>query len=397
MEYLVACNWDPELIDKIDFPEVTSVFGGLPDTIISSGRPSYQIKNVSEDDVKEIIKKVHEKGWSFDYNINASCLENKELTLEGYKEIVKYLEWLCEHGVDALTITNTNLIGIVKKNFPKLKINISTYQKVSNVSQAKRFEDMGADMIMLSEHINRDFKMLQSIREAVKCKLTLIANVGCVYNCPNMHTHANSISHSGSLDGEKIFMESYHLYCLSKRMESPEEIIKIRWIRPEDVSFYEDIGINMLKIIDRNTKTEVLSQRVKAYCERSFDGNLLYLLGQMVNVKTSDSRIKDYISEKFSKSPGKDIAEKAQKVARYGSMVSKPLTDMIYLDNKMIPQDFIQRYKTRECSVLDCNACKNCSNIANKAVRISDEELLKNTLSNIKQGLEQIKDGSLLY
>ncbi|HEX7511309.1 MAG TPA: U32 family peptidase, partial [Chitinivibrionales bacterium] len=126
MKYLVACNWDPTLIDKLNVAEVSSLFGGLPDALISSGRPSSQIKSISEHTVKNFINRIHEKKWAFDYNMNSTCLANKEVTRKGFSQIMKYLERISDLGVDALTISNTNLIGIVKKNFPKLRVNLST-------------------------------------------------------------------------------------------------------------------------------------------------------------------------------------------------------------------------------------------------------------------------------
>ena len=222
MEYTVACNWDPELLDRIDYPEVKSLFGAVPDTVISGGRPSNAIKNLGETEIKNYIKRVHDKGWEFGFNMNSTCLSNKESTREGFKDIIKYLEWIVNLGADSVTISNTNLINIVRKNFPNLKIKVSTFQKVGNVHQAQRFEDMGVTSIMLSEHINRDFKLLREIRRNVKCKLILIANVGCIFNCPNIFSHANSVAHSGTM-GEirTVFTESHHSYCFQKRLEDP--------------------------------------------------------------------------------------------------------------------------------------------------------------------------------
>jgi hypothetical protein len=30
MEFMVACNWELDLLDKINYPEVKTLFGGLP-------------------------------------------------------------------------------------------------------------------------------------------------------------------------------------------------------------------------------------------------------------------------------------------------------------------------------------------------------------------------------
>jgi collagenase-like PrtC family protease len=68
-------------------------------------------------------------------------------------------------------------------------------------------------------------------------------------------------------------------------MKDPVEFVKSRWIRPEDVKVYEDVGIDMLKILERNNTSDTLGERVKAYSMRSYEGNLIDMLGQMSNRK----------------------------------------------------------------------------------------------------------------
>jgi collagenase-like PrtC family protease len=348
-------------------------------------------------DVKKYVKLVQERGWSFDFNVNSSCTANKELTVDGHKEVMKYLEWVSDMGIDAVTITNTNLIGIVKKHLPKMRVNLSTFQKVTEVAQARRFEDMGVDLIMLSEHVNRDFKALRAIRRAVKCQLALIANVGCIYDCPNMQTHANSIAHSGAKGEQMLFAESFALFCFGKRLESMDEVIKIRWIRPEDVSHYEDVGIDVLKILERNSTTEVLAERVKAYSERHFQGNLIRLLGQMIDAKASTNRAKELVIRRMFTRPGLKSLRTGQRARAFGGLFSNSLYDIVYLDNQKIPDDFIKGFMNRDCRNADCRTCGNCEATAKKAVHILDEGLLANTRQLVKQALENIRDGSLLY
>jgi collagenase-like PrtC family protease len=397
MKYLVACNWDPDLLDQIDYPEVASLFGGLPDALIASGRPSSQIRPVSVSNVRQLIARVHAKKWTFDYNVNSSCLANKEVTRGGFKAIIKYLEGIVDLGVDALTITNTNLIGIVKKNFPTMKVNLSTYQKVADVAQARRFEDLGVDLIMLSEHANRDFKTLRAIRKAVKCQLALIANVGCVYDCPNALTHANSTAHSGAKGENTLFTDPFMLYCFNKRISSHEEVVKIRWIRPEDVAHYEDLGIDVLKIIDRNSTTQALAERVKAYCQRSYDGNLLGLLGQMVDFKRTKSRSKELHIRKLFTRPGLRSLRSAKMAKEFADLFSHSLGDLLYLDNKRLPADFVKSFAGRDCRANDCRTCGNCGDWASRAVRVLNEEVLANTRQRLDKALEDTRTGISLY
>lgn len=393
MEYTVATNWDPMLLDVINYPEVTSVFGGLPNTPLSSGRSSISIKNVKDDEIREYIKNVHARGLKFVYNINTLCTQNKELTQEGYKEIREYLDWLCEMSIDGVTVSVPNLINVVKKHYPHLYLKISTFQKIHTVSMAKHYEDMGADAIMLSDHISRNIKLLRSIRENVKCQLILIANTGCVYDCPNMLSHANSIAHSGlKSENPTLFTESYVAGCTYKRLHKIEEIAKIRWIRPEDVSFYEEIGIDVLKILDRHSSTDALGERVRAYCNRSYDGNLLGLLGQMSNVKKSR---KMKYREIYSNSTIDD-RKKARLFYQDALQISIP--DLYCLHNKKIPDNFIKSFEHRECETTSCDKCGYCKNVIDFALeRTADKEEVDEIVNKLAVVREKITDGSILY
>lgn len=392
MEYMVACNWESDLLDKIDYPGVKTLFGGLPSALVSSGRPSFMINNLNHEEVKEYIRRVHAKGWTFDYNINSTCMSNMEFTPEGHKNLLKYIEDILELGVDSLTVSMPTVMGLINKHFPGTRMKVSTYQKVDSVAMAQRFEELGADVIMLSEHINRDFKLLSAIRKNVKAKVALIANVGCVYGCQNMHSHANSGSHIGTR-GEKlsVFSEFYQANCLLTKMKNPVEFVKTRWIRPEDVKVYEDIGIDMLKILERSSTSDTLGERVEAYSKRSYDGNIIDLLGQMSNKKRS-------IPIDILTGLGIKEREDIQKAGRFFEVFFQiNVPDVFNLNNKSIPEDFIQGFMNRDCSTLSCDKCNYCKKIADDCITSADSE----TINRIVNAMEDMKDdvvsGAALY
>jgi len=64
----------------------------------------------------------------------------------------------------------------------------------------------------------------------------------------------------------------------SQEARIPEEIIKSPWIRLEDCSAYENIGISHFKIFGRTKPTEWIFRCAEAYSNREYKGNLLDLL-----------------------------------------------------------------------------------------------------------------------
>lgn len=183
-------------------------------------------------------------------------------------------------GVDSVTISIPYLLELIKNRYPQLGIPVSTQAGVDSIERAKYWEDLGADEITLSfVDVNRDFHLLKEIRKNIRCRLKLIANLDCLYHCPFYKYHSVLNSHSShSTHPTRGFMIDYcYLSCSYKRMKDSVESIRSGWIRPEDVHYYEDVGIDRLKIVNRTMITEAISLIVNAYAERRYNGNLLDL------------------------------------------------------------------------------------------------------------------------
>ena len=67
-------------------------------------------------------------------------------------------------------------------------------------------------------------------------------------------------------------------YCQQIQNNKNEEYIKSPWVRPEDIKYYEEIGIEHFKITERGFPTDELVKRVKAYTDRKYNGNLIDLI-----------------------------------------------------------------------------------------------------------------------
>ena len=391
MKYTVGFNWDEELLSKINYPEVASIYAGEGNAPIGSGRAPLVIKSVNENQIRKCIKKAHEQGMEFDFTLNSGCLSNKEYTKEGHKEIVEYLERIDELGVDSITVTLPSIINIARKYVPRIKIKVSTFQKIASVEMAKRFEDMGVDAIMLAENCNRDFRLIETIRKAVDCKLVLIANVGCIYNCPNSHSHITSTSHSCEYDKKQsIFTIIPHsAECMLRKLNNPIEIVKAPYIRPEDVHYYEDLGVDMLKICDRHTRTEIMEHRVKAYIKRNYNGNLLDLIGQ------KSERKSDEINQEEFQKLLMQSEDCAKKTIEYFEYFNFSISELIQIDNKKYPEDFLEWFKKNDCIRSNCDNCCYCKKLAEKVMNVDKKKTIEiiNGLNKLKN---KIYDGSIL-
>jgi len=249
---------------------------GTPE-VLGSGRVTLHAPQL--DEIEKQTQYLHEKKLKMGIALNPSCMGGQHLTSQGYNIFKWYFGKLNEIGVDSVTVAEPYLIEMLTKEFPDMKVVVSTISHVDSAERAKYFEELGAEAITLDTNINRSFEILENIREVVDCELRLLVNEACLYKCPFRYFHFNLFSHMTGLGNKpNIFSDYYYEKCMSFRVRYPELVIKSPWIRPEDLGVYEDLGIDYFKMSGRANTIKWIVDCMKAYSARSYDGNLMDLL-----------------------------------------------------------------------------------------------------------------------
>jgi collagenase-like PrtC family protease len=399
MKLSVAYTFEPGLLARLAaFPEVYEVYGKLRNDPVGGGRSNYTLRHVSRATLEKTINEAHAHTIEFNYLINGATLGGLEQTRSGQRKIRALLDYLDAIGVNAVTISSPYLLKLVKKRYPRFKTRVSVFAVVDSPLKAKSWEDMGADTLCISSiACNRDFKKLAAIRNAVACDLQLIANANCLLSCAYELTHMDLLTRS-SRAGDRLggFCLDYCiLHCSMARLADPLHLLRSVWIRPEDLTLYEGIGYTNFKIVERSCPGDLLVKRVKAYADRSFDGNLLELVGQVAQIKKEQGAGKiarlrmmlPFLKPHFAR------VSSLLKLKRYGEKII--LHDYsrekapVYIDNKSL-NGFLDGMKNRACgATADCKACGYCSAWAEKVVTI-DERYRDETLAlgkELEQGL----------
>ncbi len=286
MKYFVMpSDFKKETIDKYlklneKYPDskVIETYGQI--TIgnkIGSGRAYNLIPQIDLKELSDFINYSAERGIGFNYTLNSTCLSNQEFSDEGAREIVSFLKDLYNAGVRDLTVAMPSLIELIKLNDIDFKIKTSTLCSVDNANKAMSYLKMGVDRIVVKEAINKDFNKLQSIVDVSGDKVEVIVNAICNKYCIYRTFHYNQTSHDcGDSDPKGGY---YSHRCIMKVLESPENILKMCWIRPEDLKYYTSIGIHYFKIQGRQAvKNGDALRTLEVYMQERFDGNLLKLL-----------------------------------------------------------------------------------------------------------------------
>ncbi len=139
------------------------------------------------------------------------------------------------------------------------------------------------EKILVDRGLNRSPKALEAlvgeIKRADPCMgIELLANEGCLFQCPFKLTHDAQISLSNTgLVKEATFGLSQALGCHAEFYDRPWTFLKSPFIRPEDIHYYRGLA-DTIKICGRTLGTKFLIQCIEAYTSQSFEGNLLDLM-----------------------------------------------------------------------------------------------------------------------
>lgn len=367
MKLLVPTNWQSDLIPAIKSDSVVELYGKLAADFVGGARAPYILPHISKKHAKIHIQQAHQNNIQFNYVLNATCMDNLEFTSFGQKKLHELFSWLSEIGTDSVTVTIPYLLQWIKKNYPHFELHVSSLAGIDCIQRAKYWQDLGADVITLASHkVNRNFTLLRQIRKNVNCQLQLILNNLCFLDCPTYNFHQGLASHASQLchplGGFSI--DYYFLSCRYRMFLNPAEIIKSNWIRPEDMHYYEEIGIDRMKIVGRSDSTETILLRVNAYSNRHYNSNLMDLLTS-ASINRGSIKFRIFHGVKYFFRPFLVNIFKLAKILEL-----TPLMD-IYIENILLG-DFLKYFLEGRCTI-SCQNCNYCEEVTKRVIKIDPD------------------------
>lgn len=160
-------------------------------------------------------------------------------------------------------------------------------------------ETLGFDKFCNNILKNRDKVFLTNAAKYCKennCLIELLANEFCynngidangnTYAAPCIYRDSCYLCHASCKTKEEtICYDNYPMqFCTGSRDGTSEGWMRTRFIRPQDLHYYNDIGINYFKISGRTGSLEYISSLMEAYMSQSFSGNLLNLWKQLQTI-----------------------------------------------------------------------------------------------------------------
>lgn len=317
-----------------------------------SGRTADTLSEVNILDLERYVNHSRKRGMDFNYTINATHLSNREFDEDYIPLIIRFLHELYDIGVQSLTVTLPSLIEIIKSTNLDFKIKASSLCQVTNPNKAVGFKTAGADRLVVEESVNRDFSTLKRIREAFGERVEVIANVVCLKDCIYRSFHYNQMSCDSIRIPSEASLTYYPHRCIIKRYENLANVLRLSWIRPEDIGYYTQAGINYFKLQGRKAVLRGDPVRaVTAYFKGRYDGNLMDLL----------------------------------------DMFAPTNAFRVHVDNRKL-DGFIEMFANHEdfCRH-SCDKCKYCDSYAAKSINYNEAQKVIKAARNFYEEFDQMK------
>ena len=336
--------------------KIYETYGSIPGYLVGSIRPSNTLKSITKEELFSYIKKGKELGIGFNYIMNSTVLDGFEYNKELKMEVINFIKELVSVGLSKITISVPYLIKLVRKYFPNLHIVASICMEISSLQGLEDVRELGVNSVVMAKDTNRDFKLLRNIlKNKGELSIKLLCTTPCIFKCSDLIYHMNfssiqdnKLKNSYQITGKVIPHTAVR--CQMRRLKNPVEFIKSPWIRPEDLDYYNKIGIEYFKIDGRDKTEDYNLEVINAYMNEEYDGNLLYL---MQNYYPKNSL--EFLT--IDKLPNFKLG--------------------VFLDNKLL-NNFINYFydEGNPCNE-GCQNCNYCENWKEKAIQIKDENIEK--------------------
>ncbi len=171
------------------------------------------------------------------------------------------------------------LAEFLKKSLPKLEIRASVNERIGFVNQME-YAGRCYDGFYFRSDLSRDIRLVEKARkwcDANGKSLHLVANGGCLYECPFLLEHLNTMGHQSEIAIGGSDWSGRAMQCREALTEKANRVKLLQggWIRPQDLSRVESY-FDTIALLS-NDIPQALAV-LSAYTTGQWDGDLLELL-----------------------------------------------------------------------------------------------------------------------
>lgn len=248
-----------------------------------SGRPNAPATDWgAQERLENELRKIRRLGVKLDLLFNANCYGADAVSEKLEREVCGILERLDSLGLlpEIVTTASVFIAELLREAAPGIERRASVNMRLDSLS-ALDYLDGRFDSFYIRRDIQRN---LGRVREfADRCrergwKLCMLANSGCLRNCPAQTFHDNFVAHSAEAATRRTSPEHSDPTICWPYYRDPVrriEFLKGSWIRPEDIRCYEGL-VDVVKLATRQHDRPRMV--IGAYASGRFDGNLTMLM-----------------------------------------------------------------------------------------------------------------------
>lgn len=273
----------PEFISSIlqnptHIAEVYFSFGGIP-----NGRSPLFIdesKYEAQSRILSDLDRINEVGIALNLLLNANCYGEESLSRVFFENIGDTVDFLSgKYNLTSVTTTSPLIGKFIHANFEDIKVRASVNMAIASPFAADTLKDY-FDGFYLKREYNRNFKELRKFRkwcDENSKKMYILANSGCVNECPAHTFHDNLVAHEAEIvkfDNAYSFSGICRDYL--KTDSNRSSIVRdMNYIRPEDTYLYEGLCDSMKLATRTNPHPAVI---LDAYISKCYRGAVTDLL-----------------------------------------------------------------------------------------------------------------------
>jgi collagenase-like PrtC family protease len=254
-----------------------------------TARPFYRLPDKTIEETMEIKKRLEDNNIIFNLTMNGPNIDKTKF------DDKQFIEFLDKMKIKRITITSTFLLEILQQSNLDISIELSTIYHINSLYQMelllKRYPKIKKVCMNLQK--NRDMKFLKEFNKVFgNCiDVEIMVNEFCLFHCPNRSACYMNHQNVKTVEEDKMFSNYPMRDCIHARATDFSEWLKSRFILPEWLKYYEDIGINHFKLTGRTSTTDFIVRVLKIYFGIEEEYSLADLWYHLENIqKTKDNK-----------------------------------------------------------------------------------------------------------
>ena len=247
-----------------------------------SGRPGVPLTDWElQERLEYELGALRANGFKLDLLFNGNCYGAEAISEHLAGEYCGILDYLDSRDLLPETVTTASifLAEVLKKEFPQIERRASVNMRLDSTLALEFLGDL-FDSFYIRRDLQRNLETVKVFRKWCDehgKKMGILANSGCLRNCPAQTFHDNLVAHQRELYKYRNLPDAMTTFCMKhyRSKENMSDFLKSSWIRPEDLHYYDGL-VDFVKIATRQHDRP--RTVIAAYANRSYSGDLAALM-----------------------------------------------------------------------------------------------------------------------